>query len=63
MSKRRGWWQRVLCGLNGHDLMRSFEPGRICLRCVSCNYETRGWTLKERAPVPRPAERLLKNAA
>jgi hypothetical protein len=37
-----------LCGLGGHELMRSFEPGRVCLRCTSCPYETPGWTLKDR---------------
>ncbi len=45
-----------VCGLGGHDLMRSFEPNRVCLRCTSCPYETPGWTLKERgrhAPVSR----------
>lgn len=36
------------CGLNGHDLLRTFEPNRISLRCTSCPYETPGWTLKER---------------
>ena len=36
------------CGLGGHDLMRSFEPNRLSLRCTSCPYETPGWTLKER---------------
>lgn len=44
----RAWWSRVLCRLNGHDLLPSFQPGRICLRCVSCSYETPGWLLKER---------------
>jgi hypothetical protein len=45
-----------LCGLGGHELMRSFEPNRVCLRCTSCPYETQGWTLKEKprqAPPPR----------
>lgn len=36
-----------LCGLGGHELMRSFEPNRVCLRCASCPYETPGWTLKD----------------
>ena len=37
-----------VCGLGGHDLIRSFEPNRVCLKCTSCPYETPGWTLKER---------------
>jgi len=34
-----------VCGLGGHDLVRSYENGRICLRCMLCSYETPGWTL------------------
>ena len=47
-----------LCGIGGHELMRSFEPNRVYMRCTSCPYETRGWTLKEKghqAPAPRTA--------
>ena len=50
-----------LCGLTGHELLRSFEPGRVCLRCTSCPYETPGWTLKETARQPPPPRAL--NAA
>ncbi len=49
------------CGLGGHELMRSFEPNRVCLRCATCSYETPGWTLRER-PRPQSAPRAL-NAA
>jgi len=38
-----------LCGLGGHELIRSFEPNRVCLRCTSCPYETPGWTLKQKS--------------
>ena len=51
-----------LCGLGGHELMRSFEPNRVCLRCTSCPYETRGWTLKEKThqtPPPRAMSAAL----
>ena len=48
-----------LCGLGGHELMRSFEPGRVCLRCTSCPYETPGWMLKERPHQHHPAPRAL----
>ena len=37
-----------VCGLSGHELMRSFEPNRLYMRCTSCPYETPGWTLKEK---------------
>ena len=47
MSARRAL-RSFLCGLGGHELLRSFEPNRVCLRCTSCSYETPGWTLKER---------------
>ena len=49
------------CGLGGHELIRSFEPNRVCLRCTSCPYETPGWTLKEK-PHQQPPSRAL-NAA
>jgi hypothetical protein len=41
-----------VCGLGGHDVLLSFEPGRLSLRCTSCPYQTRGWTLKEPAEHP-----------
>jgi hypothetical protein len=47
-----------LCGIGGHELMRSFEPNRVYMRCTSCPYETQGWTLKEKphqAAAPRAA--------
>jgi hypothetical protein len=53
--------QTFLCGLGGHELMRSFEPNRVCLRCTSCPYETPGWTLKNKTRQP-PASHGL-NAA
>jgi hypothetical protein len=77
MSARRGdeghRWRvtdplhRWVCGLYGHELLRSYEPGRICLRCTSCSYETRGWILDERrhdaAPRPAAAPALLSEHA
>ena len=47
--------RRILCGLNGHDLLPEFEPSRICLRCVSCSYRTPGWILN--APSQQAAAR------
>ena len=43
----QGWLRRAICGLHGHDMLLSFKPGRICLRCVSCSYETPGWVLED----------------
>jgi hypothetical protein len=36
-----------VCGLGGHDVLLKFEPGRLSLRCTSCQYETPGCKLKE----------------
>lgn len=64
MTWIRGPLRQFLCGLGGHELMRSYSPGRICLRCVVCAHESPGWILKEsrqpnakvkRARVFRPA--------
>jgi hypothetical protein len=45
----------------GHELLRSFEPNRVCLRCMSCSYETPGWTLKEKPHQQQPQRAM--NAA
>ena len=48
----------MLCGLKGHEMLRSFEPGRVFLRCVSCPHETAGWRLRETVgPAPRARRR------
>ncbi len=57
MNARRAL-QTFLCGLGGHELMRSFEPNRVCLRCTSCPYETTGWTLKEKPRQPQSSRAL-----
>lgn len=36
------------CGLGGHDLLLNVEPTRLSLKCMSCPYETPGWTVKGR---------------
>jgi hypothetical protein len=61
------WVRSTMCGLHGHDLLLSFEPSRICLRCVTCSYETHGWILKDvetkpYGPHPRPAVLIQENA-
>jgi hypothetical protein len=37
--------RRVLCGLRGHDTIMEFEHDRLSLRCMSCSFRTRGWSL------------------
>jgi len=52
--------RRIICGFGGHELMRSYSPGRLCLRCAWCAYETPGWIIKERRkPVARGARALI----
>jgi len=53
--------RRFLCGLAGHELMRSYSPGRLCLKCVMCSYETPGWIIKEpmRPPIAQRARALI----
>lgn len=52
------WW----CGLTGHDALLHVERDRLSMRCVTCGWESPGWTLREpkhesRAPLwlPRKA--------
>ena len=44
---------QMICGLSGHELLLNAEPGRLSLKCMSCPYETPGWTIKEKAYDPR----------
>ena len=36
---------RVLCSFRGHDILMHFQHDRLSLRCISCGYETTGWSL------------------
>ena len=45
-----GWLRQTWCGLHGHDNLLHFEHKRMSLSCVSCGYETPGWTLTEVPP-------------
>jgi hypothetical protein len=44
---------QMICGLSGHQLLLNAEPGRLSLKCMSCPYETPGWTIKENSYDPR----------
>jgi hypothetical protein len=37
---------RLICSARGHVLIKHFEPGRICLECVSCGHRSPGWEVK-----------------
>ena len=39
---------QLICGMSGHQLLLNAEPGRLSLKCMSCPYETPGWTIKEK---------------
>jgi hypothetical protein len=44
--------------LRGHDESLQFQKNRLFLRCISCGYETPGWSLDRSMPVVHvPAER------
>jgi hypothetical protein len=40
---------QLICGFSGHQLLLNAEPGRLSLKCMSCPYETPGWTIKEKS--------------
>ena len=44
---------QLVCGLGGHELLLHAEPGRLSLKCMSCQYKTPGWTIKEKAAEAR----------
>jgi hypothetical protein len=37
--------------LRGHDESLQFQQNRLFLRCISCGYETPGWSLDRSMPV------------
>jgi len=37
---------RVLCAFRGHDILTHYQHDRLSLRCISCGYETKGWSLR-----------------
>ena len=39
---------RLLCSIGRHDLVLKVEPRRLALQCVSCPYESAGWTFENR---------------
>jgi hypothetical protein len=51
--------QRVICGLHGHEAILQFEPNRLSLRCLNCNYETTGWILPSKRGVRDSSREML----
>ena len=51
---------QLICGLSGHQLLLNAEPGRLSLKCMSCPYESPGWSIKARDS--RAARRTASHA-
>ena len=45
--------RQLICALRGHEEYLHFEKNRVYLECVSCGYESPGWTT-ERPTSVRP---------
>jgi len=43
-----GSLKRLICAVRGHDDYLHFEKNRVYLQCVSCGYESPGWSFGER---------------
>jgi hypothetical protein len=46
-------FSQLICGLSGHELLLNAQPGRLSLKCMTCPYETPGWTIKKNEVEPR----------
>ena len=40
-----GWLQQANCALQGHVLVRHYEPHRMSLECIRCRHRTPGWEI------------------
>lgn len=50
-----GSLKRLVCALRGHQDYLHFEKDRVYLECISCGYESPGWTIgKGRGATPYP---------
>jgi hypothetical protein len=56
-SRRLSQW---ICGLHGHDTRLEIQADRLALRCIHCDYDSPGWTLRRPPAAPAtPAEETL----
>jgi hypothetical protein len=44
-------FKRLICAISGHEEYVHFEKNRMYLQCVTCGYESPGWTIEGRLPV------------
>ena len=52
--------RQALCGVAGHENLMHFTADRVCLQCMSCGYETPGWSMRpDAACAPSPHYELL----
>jgi hypothetical protein len=69
-----GSLKRLVCAFRGHQDYLHFEKDRVYLECVSCGYESPGWTIGKgrgaltltpsvRFPTARRARALIRKAA
>lgn len=49
-----GSLRRLICAFRGHEDYLHFEKHRIYLECVSCGYESPGWTIGKGTRDPYP---------
>ena len=47
-------FKQFSCGLHGHDSLLHFERRRVSLKCVTCGYESPGWSMAP-STTPRAA--------
>jgi hypothetical protein len=52
-----------MCGMIGHETVLLFEPNRLALRCIQCEYESPGWTLDSKSRRSNEAPRRCSSAA
>ena len=57
-----GTLQRLICAVRGHEDYLHFEKNRVYLQCVACGYQSPGWSVGERKPVPLKFSRTVANA-
>lgn len=48
-----GTLRRLICAIRGHEDYLHFAPNRVYLQCVTCGYESPGWTIGTPRPVLR----------
>lgn len=63
--------RRLVCALRGHEDYVQFEKNRLYLHCMSCGYDSPGWTVGSRRPAlrfearrsPQQAQKLIRKTA